>query len=108
VKIIKMKMGRKITGAEVDPKKEISILKEMKHENVIELIDVLKNERKHKIYLVLEYCPTNLQEVLEQSEGVLPPWVAHKYFVQLISGLKHLHSHGIIHRFLFLPSFPFS
>lgn len=64
----------------------------------MELIDVLYNEEKQKMYLVMEYCVGGLQEMLEAAPGCkLPLYQAHKYFQQLVDGLEYLHGRGVIH-----------
>lgn len=69
------------------------------------------------MYLILEYCVSGLQELLDSSPlKKFPLWQAHgydmlsicldnmalyflpRYFVQLIKGLEYLHSQGIIHK----------
>lgn len=42
-------------------RREIQLLQVLKHKNVVELIDVLYNEEKQKMYLVMEYCVGGLQ-----------------------------------------------
>lgn len=65
---------------------------------MVELIDVLYNEEKAKMYLVMEYCVCVLQEMLTSAPlSKLPLYQAHKYFVQLIAGLEYLHGQGVIH-----------
>jgi len=59
---------------------EIQLLKTLRHLNVIELVDVIVNEEKEKMYLLLEYCVGGLQDMLEHSPGSkFPCWQAHKY-----------------------------
>lgn len=71
----------------------------MKHKNVIQLLDVLYNEEKQKMYLVMEYCVEGLQEMLESSvEKKLPIFQAHNYFLQLLDGLEYLHGRGVVHK----------
>ncbi|CAH1789539.1 unnamed protein product [Owenia fusiformis] len=99
VKILKKKKLRKIPNGEQNVKSEISMLKRLHHRNVIELLDVLYNEEKQKMYMVMEFCVAGLQEMLESTpDKKLPIWQAHKYFTQLIVGLEYLHSQGIIHK----------
>lgn len=43
--------------------REIQLLKRLKHKNVIELIDVLYNDEKEKMYLVMEFCVGGLQVI---------------------------------------------
>jgi len=59
---------------------EIQLLKTLRHLNVIELVDVIVNEEKEKMYLLMEYCVGGLQDMLEHSPGSkFPCWQAHKY-----------------------------
>lgn len=58
--------------------REMKLLKRLKHRNVIELVEVLINEEKQKMYLVMEYCVGGLQDMLESSPGrTFPQWQAH-------------------------------
>nr|XP_033812939.1 serine/threonine-protein kinase ULK1 [Geotrypetes seraphini] len=76
--------------------KEIKILKELKHENIVALFDF--QELANSIYLVMEYCNGGdladyLQTMRTLSEDTI------RIFLQQIAGaMKMLHSKGIIHR----------
>jgi serine/threonine-protein kinase 11 len=60
--------------------REIQLLKILKHKNVIGLVDVLCNEEKQKMYMVLEYCVGGLQDMLESTtKKKFPLWQAHGY-----------------------------
>lgn len=90
---------RRIPNGEQNVRREIQLLRLLKHKNVIELLDVLYNEEKQKMYLIMEYCVGGLQEMLESVPSKkLPLFQAHKYFIQLIDGLEYLHGRGIIHK----------
>jgi serine/threonine-protein kinase 11 len=98
VKILAKRKLRRIPNGEMNVRNEILFLRSLKHKNVVELIDVLYNEEKQKMYLVMEYCVCVLQEMLASApESKLPLFQAHKYFVQLIDGLEYLHGQGVIH-----------
>ncbi|CAH1721700.1 hypothetical protein AGLY_007763 [Aphis glycines] len=98
-KILKKKKLKRIPNGEKNVLNEIQLLKTLRHLNVIELVDVIVNEEKEKMYLLLEYCVGGLQDMLEHSPGSkFPCWQAHNYFSQLINGLEYLHSRGIIHK----------
>ncbi|XP_032826580.2 serine/threonine-protein kinase STK11 isoform X1 [Petromyzon marinus] len=99
VKILKKKKLRKIPNGEANVKKEIQLLKRLKHKNVISLVDVLYNEEKQKMYMVMEYCVCGMQEMLDSVTGKkFPIFQAHGYFSQLVDGLEYLHSQGIVHK----------
>ncbi|KAI5623515.1 serine/threonine-protein kinase STK11, partial [Silurus asotus] len=114
VKILKKKKLRRIPNGEANVKKEIQLLRRLQHKNVIQLVDVLYNEEKQKIYpffkcfffldrsrtyMVMEYCVCGMQEMLDSvPQKRFPVFQAHGYFCQLLDGLEYLHSQGIVHK----------
>nr|XP_029501935.1 serine/threonine-protein kinase STK11-like isoform X3 [Oncorhynchus nerka] len=79
--------------------REIQLLRRLQHKNVIHLVDVLYNEEKQKMYMVMEYCVCGMQEMLDSvPEKRFPVFQAHGYFLQLLDGLEYLHSQGIVHK----------
>ncbi|XP_063075876.1 serine/threonine-protein kinase STK11 isoform X2 [Engraulis encrasicolus] len=99
VKILKKKKLRRIPNGEANVKKEIQLLRRLQHKNVIQLVDVLYNEEKQKMYMVMEYCVCGMQEMLDSvPEKRFPIFQAHGYFCQLLDGLEYLHSQGIVHK----------
>lgn len=99
VKILTKRKLRRIPNGEQNVRSEIKLLRKLQHRNVIELLDVLYNEQKQKMYLIMEYCVGGLQEMLDSvPEKRLPIHQAHDYFVQLLDGLEYLHGRGIIHK----------
>ncbi|XP_041787998.1 serine/threonine-protein kinase stk11 [Anopheles merus] len=99
VKILTKRKLRRIPNGEQNVRSEIKLLRKLQHRNVIELLDVLYNEQKQKMYLIMEYCVGGLQEMLDSvPDKRLPIHQAHDYFVQLLDGLEYLHGRGIIHK----------
>ena len=54
--------------------------------------------RKGKLYLVFEYVPRNLLEVLEERPGGLDPDLVRRYTWQLVKAVAWCHRHDIVHR----------
>ncbi len=100
VKIMKRKKLRKVPHGEENVKSEIKLLHRLRHKNVMRLIEVLYNDEKGKIYLVLEYCCAVLKDMLDHSHGKrFPAWQAHFYFKQLTDGLEYLHNTArVVHK----------
>ncbi|NWQ65328.1 STK11 kinase, partial [Neopipo cinnamomea] len=98
VKILKKKKLRRIPNGEGGVKKEIQLLRRLRHKNVIQLVDVFFLNAAFT-YMVMEYCVCGMQEMLDSvPEKRFPVFQAHGYFCQLIDGLEYLHSQGIVHK----------
>lgn len=99
IKIMKRKKLRRIPHGEQNVEQEIKLLNRLSHPNIMELIEVFRNDEKGKIYMVLEYCCTVLKDMLDASDlKCFPAWQAHFYFRQLIKGLEYLHANGVVHK----------
>lgn len=99
IKIMKRKKLKRIPKGEENVEKEIRLLGKLSHPNVMSLIEVLYNDEKGKIYLVLEYCCGVLKDMLDDADRHrFPLWQAHFYFGQLLEGLSYLYSKRVIHK----------
>ncbi|KAI3796618.1 hypothetical protein L1987_39296 [Smallanthus sonchifolius] len=77
---------RKLTG---------QILKKLKHENIIQMLDSF--ETRHEFCVVTELAQGELFEILE-DDNCLPEDEVQKVAKQLVRALYYLHSNRIIHR----------
>ena len=75
---------------------EISILKIVRHNNVIKLYEVM--ETPQKIYLVMEYCDSGEMFDYIVSKQHLTEEQACVFFQEIIDALTYLHSQNIVHR----------
>uniref|UniRef100_W5UFN2 non-specific serine/threonine protein kinase n=1 Tax=Ictalurus punctatus TaxID=7998 RepID=W5UFN2_ICTPU len=76
--------------------KEIKILKELKHENIVGLLDF--QEISGCVYLVMEYCNGgDLAEYLH-SKGSLSEDTIRSFLQQIAGAMSVLRSKGIVHR----------
>ncbi|XP_026457085.1 CBL-interacting protein kinase 18-like [Papaver somniferum] len=76
-------------------KREISIMKLVRHPNVVQLYEVMAT--RTKIYFAVEYCKGG--ELFNKvAKGKLKEDVARKYFQQLVSAVDFCHSRGVYHR----------
>ncbi|XWS12504.1 hypothetical protein CRYUN_Cryun37aG0094900 [Craigia yunnanensis] len=76
-------------------KREIAILRRVRHPNIVQLFEVMAT--KSKIYFVMEYVRGG--ELFNKvAKGRLKEDVARKYFQQLISAVNFCHARGVYHR----------
>ncbi|XP_052182908.1 CBL-interacting serine/threonine-protein kinase 12-like [Diospyros lotus] len=76
-------------------KREISILRRVRHPNIVQLFEVMAT--KTKIFFVMEFVKGG--ELFNKvAKGRLKEEVARKYFQQLISAVGFCHARGVYHR----------
>ncbi|XP_027072795.1 CBL-interacting serine/threonine-protein kinase 6 [Coffea eugenioides] len=87
-KVIKVGMMEQI-------KREISVMKMVKHPNIVDLHEVLAS--KSKIYFAMELIRGG-ELFAKIAKGRLREEVARNYFQQLMSAIDFCHSRGVYHR----------
>ncbi|XP_020638504.2 cyclin-dependent kinase 2 isoform X1 [Pogona vitticeps] len=91
-------MLRETEGVPSTAIREISLLKELNHPNIVKLLDVIHTE--NKLYLVFEFLHQDLKKFMDSSSsisGVELPLIK-SYLFQLLQGLAFCHSHRVLHR----------
>ncbi|EDO27019.1 predicted protein, partial [Nematostella vectensis] len=76
--------------------REIKLLQELSHENVIGLLDVFGH--KSSISLVFPFMETDLEVLIKDTCIVLSPADVKSFTIMTLKGLEYLHSHWILHR----------
>ncbi|XP_034565688.1 serine/threonine-protein kinase ULK1 isoform X2 [Notolabrus celidotus] len=76
--------------------KEIKILKELKHENIVALLDF--QETASSVYLVMEYCNGGDLADYLHSKGTLSEDTIRVFLQQIAGAMRVLQAKGIIHR----------
>ncbi|XP_017345774.1 serine/threonine-protein kinase ULK2 isoform X2 [Ictalurus punctatus] len=76
--------------------KEIKILKELQHENIVALYDV--QETPNFVFLVMEFCNGGDLADYLQAKGTLREDTLRVFLQQIAAAMRILNSKGIIHR----------
>ncbi|CAB1425984.1 unnamed protein product [Pleuronectes platessa] len=76
--------------------KEIKILKELQHENIVALYDV--QETPNSVFLVMEYCNGGDLADYLQAKGTLREETLRVFLQQISAAMRILKNKGIIHR----------
>ncbi|QCD76868.1 Calcium/calmodulin-dependent/calcium-dependent protein kinase [Vigna unguiculata] len=95
VKVINKEMMMMKEGMKDQIKREISVMRLVRHPNIVQLHEVMAT--KTKIYFAMELVKGG--ELFHKvSRGRLKEDVARKYFQQLIDAVDYCHSLGVCHR----------
>ncbi|XP_076062253.1 cyclin-dependent kinase 2-like [Oratosquilla oratoria] len=95
VALKKIRLDNESDGVPSTAIREITLLKELDHENIVRLLDVVHADRK--LYLVFEYLNQDLRKLFDTSKG-LPKPLIQSYVWQLLQGIGFCHTNRILHR----------
>ncbi|KAI9893538.1 MAG: negative regulator of the PHO system [Vezdaea aestivalis] len=78
--------------------REISLMKELKHENIVSLHDVIHTE--NKLMLVFEYMDKDLKKYMDSKgdRGQLDYVTIKSFMHQLLKGIAFCHDNRVLHR----------
>ena len=97
VALKQLKGGTVEEGVPISCLREISLLKELSHINIVKLMDVI--HLNSSITLVFEYVETDLKELLKKNGNKpLPPKLYKSLLYQLLKGIHNIHKMKILHR----------
>jgi cyclin-dependent kinase 5 len=96
IKIICVTLGSCLQGVPSSALREICLLKELKHKNIVRLYDVLHSDKK--LTLVFEHCDQDLKKYFDSLSGDIDPDVVKSFMFQLLRGLAFCHGHNVLHR----------
>merc|ERR1719287_306086 len=76
--------------------REVAILKELTHENIVQLLDVFC--KPGELILVFELLDSDLKKHMKSLGGKLQPTQVRDFSQQLLTGIEFCHANRIIHR----------
>ncbi|XP_012560609.1 cyclin-dependent kinase 2 isoform X1 [Hydra vulgaris] len=99
-KVIALKKIRLDTDTEGVPStaiREIALLRELTHPNIVQLLDVIQSQAR--LFLVFEYLNQDLKKYMDiaPKEGIKMNQIK-SYTHQLLNGIAYCHAHRVLHR----------
>jgi cyclin-dependent kinase 5 len=76
--------------------REICLLKELRHPNIVMLYDVVHSD--NRLTLVFEYCDQDLKKFFDACNGEIEEKTVRTLMQQLLQGLSFCHAHNVLHR----------
>jgi cell division cycle 2-like protein len=98
VALKKFKLEREKEGFPITALREISLLLQLQHPNVVCLKEIVVGGSHQNIYLVMEFLEHDLRDLMDEMKT---PFLASEIkclMRQLLSGVAFLHEHWVIHR----------
>lgn len=95
--------GEQSQGIPATTVREVAILKEISHKNIVKLEDVIfgrddpQNDQP-ELFLVFEAMDHDLKSLIKQHQGRVNYELIRYLMYQIIQGVDHLHSNKVLHR----------
>lgn len=83
-------------GAPCTAIREVSLLRNLQHANIVTLHDIIYTEKS--LTLVFEYVERDLKQYLHDCHGIVHPDNVQLFLYQLLRGLEYCHRRRILHR----------
>lgn len=96
VAVKKIKVGQFKDGLDMSAIREVKYLRELHHQNVIELLDVFSS--KTNLNLVLEFLDSDLEMIIKDRSLVFLPADIKSWMAMTFRGLEFCHRNFILHR----------
>uniref|UniRef100_M1BLC9 cyclin-dependent kinase n=1 Tax=Solanum tuberosum TaxID=4113 RepID=M1BLC9_SOLTU len=97
VALKKIRLEQEDEGVPSTAIREISLLKEMQHGNIVRLLDVVHSEKR--LYLVFEYLDLDLKKHMDSCpEFSKDTGVVKSFVYQMLRGIAYCHSRRVLHR----------
>eukprot|EP00775_Hariotina_reticulata_P006093 gene6093-6331_t len=93
----KLRFGFDEQGLPSSTLREISLLKELKHSNIVELKDIIYGFGTNNVYVVLECLDCDLRDLLD-AEQQLDILQIKSFLFQILKAVHHAHMHCVMHR----------
>ncbi|CAM9425944.1 unnamed protein product [Ascophyllum nodosum] len=77
--------------------REISLLKELTHPNIVQLKDCVHSDSK--LWLIFEWVDQDLKRYMNSCKQNLEPMLIKSYLYQMLKALAFCHGRGVMHRY---------
>nr|XP_025971078.1 cyclin-dependent kinase 10 isoform X2 [Dromaius novaehollandiae] len=91
-------MDNEKDGMPISSLREITLLLQLRHPNIVELKEVVVGNHLESIFLVMGYCEQDLASLLENMQTPFSEAQVKCIILQVLKGLQYLHENYIIHR----------
>ena len=98
VALKKVRMENEQWGLPISSMREINLLLNLRHENIVELREIAVGRSLRSIFLVMTYCEQDLASLLDHMSQPFTEAQVKCIALQLFRGLNYVHKRFIVHR----------
>ena len=105
VALKKVKMEHEQNGFPITSLREINLLLKSRHQNIVNVKEIVVGSNIDKIYIVMEYLNRDLKSLMERMKTKFQLGEVKTLMLQLLSAIAFLHDNWVLHRDLNYVSF---
>ena len=98
VALKKVRMENEQWGLPISSMREINLLLNLRHENIVELREIAVGKSLRSMFLVMTYCEQDLASLLDNMSQPFTEAQVKCIALQLFRGLNYAHKRFIVHR----------
>ena len=98
VALKKVKMENEQNGFPITSLREINLLLKSRHENIVNVKEIVVGSNIDKIYIVMEYLNHDLKSLMERMKSKFQLGEVKTLMQQLLSAIAFLHDNWVLHR----------
>ncbi|XP_018802522.1 PREDICTED: cyclin-dependent kinase 2 isoform X1 [Bactrocera latifrons] len=96
VALKKIRLDSETEGVPSTAIREISLLKDLTHNNIVQLFDIVVADSS--LYMVFEYLNMDMKKLMDKKKDVFTPKLVKSYMHQLLDAICFCHTNRILHR----------
>ncbi|CAD6993831.1 cyclin-dependent kinase 2 [Ceratitis capitata] len=96
VALKKIRLDSETEGVPSTAIREISLLKDLTHKNIVQLFDIVVADSS--LYMVFEYLNMDMKKLMDKKKEIFTPKLVKSYMHQLLDALCFCHTNRILHR----------
>ncbi|KAM9988765.1 hypothetical protein ACTFIY_004822 [Dictyostelium cf. discoideum] len=98
VALKKIKMEREREGIPITSVREIKVLMELKHENIVQIKEIVLGKNINSIFMAMEFIDHDLRGLIMVIKKPFLPSEIKTLIQQLLNGVSYMHDNWVIHR----------
>ncbi|XP_067951887.1 cyclin-dependent kinase 10-like isoform X2 [Watersipora subatra] len=98
LKKVRMDDEFKKSGLPISALREITLLLNLNHKNIVDLHGVAVGKSLDSLFLIMEYCEQDIASLLDNMQKPFTESQVKCIMLQVFAGLKYLHDNFILHR----------